>query len=133
MRRWALLDGGVQGAKAAASDAYRHRHTLRFAASPPIPSTPAQRYAVLRQPLRRGDPPRHLLDECESIKARHRRAIRRPRLVPDRNKQPRSASTSLPVRSIRPGADNARWATRWKPALNAFAITFKGRITLTGN
>jgi hypothetical protein len=22
----------------------------------------------------------------------------------------------------------ARWATRWKPALNAFAITFDGRI-----
>jgi hypothetical protein len=27
----------------------------------------------------------------------------------------------------------ARWAMRWKPALNAFAITFNGRITPTGN
>ena len=25
------------------------------------------------------------------------------------------------------------WAMRWKPALNAFAITFNGRITPTGN
>jgi putative transposase len=26
------------------------------------------------------------------------------------------------------GKGRARWATRWKPALNAFAITFDGRI-----
>jgi putative transposase len=31
------------------------------------------------------------------------------------------------------GRGNARWAMRWKPALNAFAITFNGRITPTGN
>ena len=30
-------------------------------------------------------------------------------------------------------ASKARWAMRWKPALNAFAITFDGRITPTGN
>ena len=30
--RWALLDGDVQGARAAARDAYRHRRTLRAAA-----------------------------------------------------------------------------------------------------
>ncbi len=27
----------------------------------------------------------------------------------------------------------ARWITRWKPALNAFAITFEGRIDLNNN
>jgi putative transposase len=26
------------------------------------------------------------------------------------------------------GKGRARWATRWKPALNAFVITFEGRI-----
>ncbi len=31
------------------------------------------------------------------------------------------------------GRGKARWAMRWKPALNAFAITFNGRITPTGN
>ena len=35
----------------------------------------------------------------------------------------------LVTRSLDPaGRDRARWVTRWKPALNAFAITFKGRI-----
>jgi putative transposase len=28
---------------------------------------------------------------------------------------------------------HAEWATRWKPALNAFAITFDGRVRPTGN
>jgi transposase-like protein len=40
----------------------------------------------------------------------------------------------LVTRSLDPtGRGMARWATRWKPALNAFAITFDGRITPTGN
>ncbi len=30
------------------------------------------------------------------------------------------------------GRGKARRAMRWKPALNAFAITFEGRITPTG-
>ncbi|ORA39206.1 hypothetical protein BST13_02775 [Mycobacterium aquaticum] len=38
------------------------------------------------------------------------------------------------TRSLDPtGRGKARWAMRWKPALNAFAITFNGRITPTGN
>ena len=40
----------------------------------------------------------------------------------------------LVTRSLDPtGRGKARWAMRWKPALNAFAITFNGRITPTGN
>ena len=36
---------------------------------------------------------------------------------------------TLTTRSLDPtGQGRARWATRWKPALNAFAITFEGRI-----
>jgi putative transposase len=34
----------------------------------------------------------------------------------------------LVTRSLDPtGRGRARWITRWKPALNAFAITFEGR------
>jgi putative transposase len=40
----------------------------------------------------------------------------------------------LVTRSLDPtGRGKARRAMRWKPALNEFAITFNGRITLTGN
>ena len=39
----------------------------------------------------------------------------------------------LVTRSLDPtGRGKARWAMRWKPALNAFAITVNGRITPTG-
>lgn len=35
----------------------------------------------------------------------------------------------LVIRSLDPtGKGAARWMNRWKPALNAFAITFEGRI-----
>jgi transposase-like protein len=35
----------------------------------------------------------------------------------------------LATRSLGPtGHGTARWAVRWKPALNAFAITFEGRV-----
>jgi hypothetical protein len=48
---------------------------------------------------------------------------------PDQMKRP-----YLVTRSLDPtGRGEARWAMRWRPALNAFAITFEGRITPTGN
>jgi hypothetical protein len=31
------------------------------------------------------------------------------------------------------GRGRARWITRWKPALNAFALAFEGRIIPTNN
>ncbi len=31
------------------------------------------------------------------------------------------------------GKGRARWVARWKPALNAFAMTFEGRIILSKN
>ena len=38
----------------------------------------------------------------------------------------------LVTRSLDPtGRGRARWVTRWKPALNAFAITFDGRLNPT--
>ena len=40
----------------------------------------------------------------------------------------------LVTRSLDPTVRvKSRWAMRWKPALNAFAITFEGRITPTVN
>lgn len=40
----------------------------------------------------------------------------------------------LTIRSLeRSGKGRARWVTRWKAALNAFAITFEGRIDLNNN
>jgi putative transposase len=68
----------------------------------------------------------------ESINARYRRAIRARGHFP--TEQAALKCLYLVTRSLDPtGRGRARWATRWKPALNAFAITFDGRITPTGN
>ena len=38
----------------------------------------------------------------------------------------------LVTRSLDPtGRGKAGWVTRWKPSLNAFAITFEGRLELS--
>lgn len=63
----------------------------------------------------------------ESLNARYRRAVRA------RGHFPNDAAVLkclyLVTRSLDPtGRGRARWVTRWKPALNAFAITFEGRI-----
>ena len=63
----------------------------------------------------------------ESINARYRRAVRA------RGHFPTEASALkclyLVTRSLDPtGGGRARWMVRWKPALNAFAITFAGRL-----
>jgi transposase-like protein len=40
----------------------------------------------------------------------------------------------LVVRSLDPtGCRSERWMNRWQPALNAFAITFEGRLFPTDN
>jgi len=68
----------------------------------------------------------------ESVNARYRRAIRARGHFP--TEQAALKCLNLVTRSLDPtGRGKARWATRWKPALNAFAITFEGRITPTGN
>ena len=68
----------------------------------------------------------------ESINARYRRAVRARGHFP--NEQAALKCLYLTTRSLDPtGAGKARWAMRWKPALNAFAITFEGRINPTGN
>lgn len=63
----------------------------------------------------------------ESLNARYRRAGRARGHFP--NDAAALKCLYLVTRSLDPtGRGRARWATRWKPALNAFAITFEGRI-----
>ncbi|AII11477.1 IS256 family transposase [Rhodococcus opacus] len=68
----------------------------------------------------------------ESLNARYRRAVRARGHFP--SDQAALKCLYLATRALDPtGKGRARWVTRWKPALNAFAITFEGRITATEN
>jgi putative transposase len=63
----------------------------------------------------------------ESLHARFRRAVRVRGHFP--NEQAALKCLYLTIRSLDPtGRGKARWITRWKAALNAFAVTFEGRI-----
>ena len=63
----------------------------------------------------------------ESLNARYRRAIRARGHFP--NEQAALKCLYLVTRSLDPtGTGRARWTMRWKPALNAFAITFADRF-----
>ena len=67
----------------------------------------------------------------ESLNARYRRAVRARGHFP--TEQAALKCVYLVTRSLDPtGRGRARWVTRWKPALNAFAITFEGRLDPTG-
>ncbi|MGV9948811.1 IS256 family transposase [Rhodococcus aetherivorans] len=68
----------------------------------------------------------------ESLNARYRRAIRARGHFP--NEQAALKCLYLATRALDPtGKGRARWTSRWKGALNAFAITFEGRITPNTN
>jgi putative transposase len=63
----------------------------------------------------------------ESLNARYRRAIKARGHFP--TEQAALKCLYLVTRSLDPtGTGQARWAVRWKPALNAFAITFSDRF-----
>lgn len=63
----------------------------------------------------------------ESLNARYRRAVRARGHFP--TEQSALKCLYLVTRSLDPtGRGRARWAVRWKPALNAFAITYAGRL-----
>jgi putative transposase len=63
----------------------------------------------------------------ESLNARYRRAVKARGHFP--SEQAAMKCLYLVTRSLDPtGRGRARWATRWKPALNAFAITFGDRF-----
>jgi putative transposase len=62
----------------------------------------------------------------ESLNARYRRAVKARGHFP--NEQAALKCLYLVTRSLDPtGQGRARWTMRWKPALNAFAITFSDR------
>ena len=62
----------------------------------------------------------------ESLNARYRRAVRARGHFP--TEQAAMKCLYLVTRSLDPtGAGRARWTMRWKPVLNAFAITFGDR------
>ena len=63
----------------------------------------------------------------ESLTARYRRAVRARGHFP--NEASAMKTLYLVTRSLDPkGTGQTRWAMRWKPALNAFAITFADRM-----
>jgi putative transposase len=63
----------------------------------------------------------------ESLNARYRRAIKARGHFP--SEQAAMKCLYLVTRSLDPtGQGRARWAMRWKPALNAFSITFADRF-----
>jgi putative transposase len=63
----------------------------------------------------------------ESLNARYRRAVRARGHFP--NEAAALKCLYLVTRSLDPtGTGRTRWAMRWKPALNAFAITFSDRF-----
>jgi len=68
----------------------------------------------------------------ESLNARYRRAVRARGHFP--NDTAALKCLYLVTRSLDPtGRGRARWVIRWKAALNAFAITFEGRINPSSN
>jgi transposase-like protein len=68
----------------------------------------------------------------ESLNARYRRAVRARGHFP--NEQAAMKTLYLVTRSLDPkGTGQTRWAVRWKPALNAFAITFADRLPAAEN
>ena len=68
----------------------------------------------------------------ESLNARYRRAVKARGHFP--TEQAALKCLYLVTRSLDPtGAGRTRWTMRWKPALNAFAITFSDRFPTAEN
>ena len=68
----------------------------------------------------------------ESLNVRYRRAVKARGHFP--TEQAALKCLYLVTRSLDPtGTGSVRWVTRWKPALNAFAITFSDRFPTAEN
>jgi putative transposase len=68
----------------------------------------------------------------ESLNARYRRAVKARGHFP--TEQAAMKCLYLVTRALDPkGTGQTRWAVRWKPALNAFAITFADRMPTKAN
>jgi putative transposase len=80
----------------------------------------------------RASPRPGLKISIESLNARYRRAVNAKGHFP--TEQAALKTLYLVTRSLDPkGLGQARWVTRWKPALNAFAITFADRLPAAEN
>ena len=79
-------------------------------------------------------PPRHFIpgtNAIESINARIRRAVNARGHFP--TEQAALKCVYLALMSLDPtGRGQKRWSNRWKAALNAFEITFDGRLSVAG-
>jgi transposase-like protein len=81
-----------------------------------------------RKPSSEPCPNRKLKITIESVNARIRRAVKARGHFP--NEQAALKCVYLAVMSPDPtGQGRKRWITRWKSALNAFEITFEGRLS----
>ena len=113
----------------------RNRCHLGFALSGDYPDVATRPECVRTVPgLRRRDPAGRLFDQRHRID-RCPLPAGNPRQGPFPDRTGRDECLYLVTRSLDPtGRGKARWAIRWKPALNAFAITFDSPITRpTGN
>jgi Transposase and inactivated derivatives len=83
--------------------------------------------------LRPGNKDRHLHDQCDRVDQRPAAAGReRPRHFP--TEQAALKCLYLAIMSLDPtGKGRQRWTNRWKAALNAFDITFDGRLSAGGS
>ena len=82
-------------------------------------------------PLNTGPPAGGLKITMESVNARVRRAVNARGHFP--NEQAALKCVYLAIMSLDPtGKGRQRWTNRWKPALNAFDITFDGRLSAAG-
>lgn len=64
----------------------------------------------------------------ESVNARIRRAVKARGHFP--NEQATLKCVYMAIMSLDPtGKGRAKWTLRWKPALNAFDMTFDGRLS----
>ena len=72
------------------------------------------------------------MNAIENLHARFRRSVRARGHFP--NEQAAVKRLYLTIRSLDPtGRGRGRWVTRWKAALNAFAITFENSVNLNNN
>jgi putative transposase len=96
----------------------------------PHASSPASRYRLVAPFLDYDLEIRTVIcstNAIESLNARYRRAVKARGHFP--TEQAAIKCLYLVTRSLDPtGTGRTRWTMRWKPALNAFAITFADRF-----
>ena len=68
----------------------------------------------------------------ESLNARYRRAVNTKGHFPTEQAALKTPVPGHPLPGPQ-GLGQARWVTRWKPALNAFAVTFADRMPAAEN